>query len=123
MFLAIGCSNVATGGRGVQRGADVEGGGGQQWSGGQLMGGGATVGVFSTSKNRPSHRNYKCQNSLSWNRAEKLWGLLMPAGRYFYPVFEDEKSKASDEKSLKRKISLEKTDRTYVFPTTSFEST
>ena len=31
-----------------------------------------------------------------------------------YPVFEDEKSKASDEKSVKRKIALKKSDRTNI---------
>ena len=36
----------------------------------------------------------------------------MPDGRYLFPVFADEKSKASDEKSVKRKIALKKTDRT-----------
>ena len=44
---------------------------------------------------------------------------LMPAER----VFEDEKSDGSDENSIKRKISLKKTDRTNLIATqTSFET-
>ena len=31
-----------------------------------------------------------------------------------YPVFKDEKSNGSDEKSVKRKIALKKTDRTNI---------
>ena len=41
----------------------------------------------------------------------------MPAGRYLFIVFEDEKSKASDEKSVKQKIALKKTDRTNIIAT------
>ena len=46
MLLAIGCSNVATRGGG--------GGGGGNSAVGEIVGG-STVGVSSTSKNRPSH--------------------------------------------------------------------
>ena len=43
---------------------------------------------------------------------------LIPAGRYlFIPVFEDEKSNASDENLVKRKIALKKTDRTSIIAT------
>ena len=71
-------------------GADGEGGA-HQWGEGttarcggvEAVVGVSTVGVSSTCKNRPSHHKYKSQK---------------------YPVFEDEKSKASDEKSVKRKI-------------------
>ena len=48
----------------VHRWADGEGGGisgvgGQQRAGGGAIVGGSTVGVYSTSKNRPSHHKYK----------------------------------------------------------------
>ena len=73
MFLAIGCSSVATGNgeEGVHRRVGGEGGGkevlntggGQQrvcWGGLRaIVGGGSTVGVSSTSKNRPSRTKYK----------------------------------------------------------------
>ena len=69
--------------------------GGQQWGGGNsamgaIVGGG---GVFSTSKNRPSHHKYK---------SPKPFELKQLRGSY--AVFEDEKSKPSDKKSVKRKI-------------------
>ena len=62
MFLAIGCSSVATGGGGAP-GADGEARGGGNSVVGQhrrgvgeiVWGGGSTVRVSSTSKNRPSH--------------------------------------------------------------------
>ena len=61
-FVASGCSSVAShgggGGGGGCTGADWVWG--KQWGGGQQRGGGgATVGVSSTSKNRPSHHKYK----------------------------------------------------------------
>ena len=72
MFLAIGCSSIATrgggggggGGGGVHRWSDGEGvgnsgvrGGGNSAVGGvEVIGGG---GVSSTSKNRPSQHKYK----------------------------------------------------------------
>ena len=56
-------SHRGGGGLGVHRGADGKGGAGQHWGGGQQRGGGAiggsTVGVSSTSKNRPSHHKFK----------------------------------------------------------------
>ena len=65
----------------------------------------STVGVSSTSKNRPSHHKYKSPKQFelkqSWNALRALnarWAVPV------YPVFEQEKSKASDEKSVKRKI-------------------
>ena len=99
----------------VHRGANGKGGGGQQWGGGNgVMGGGgniggSTVGVSSTSKNRPSHHKYKSPKQFelkqSWKALIALnarWALPV------YPVFQGEKSKASDEKSVERKIALEK---------------
>ena len=92
MFLAIGCSSVATGTR-------WGGVGGNRWGGG-----GSAVGV-STSKNRPSQLKYKSPKQFelkqSWKALKAInarWALPV------YPVFEDEKSKVSDEKSVKRKI-------------------
>ena len=68
MFLAIDCSNVA-GGRRAYRGADREraggvgnsgvGGAAARWGEGAIVGRGSTLGVSSTSKNRPSHHKYK----------------------------------------------------------------
>ena len=76
------------------------GGGGNSVGGvgGQQRGAGVSI-----SKNRPSHHKYKysLQNNLSLKALRALnarWALPV------YPVFEDEKSKASDEKSVKRKI-------------------
>ena len=54
MFLAIGCSNVATWGGGAP-GADESEGATAQW-------GVSTVGVSSTSENHPSHHKYKSPN-------------------------------------------------------------
>ena len=86
------------GGGGQKRGG---GGGGANSGGG---GGGSTKGV-STSKNRPSHHKYKSprqfelkQNWKALRAHNARWALPV------YPVFEDEKSKASDEKLVKRKI-------------------
>ena len=68
VFLAIGCSNVATGGGGAPGVMGREGwatvgcDGGQQrggGGGGQGGGGGSTVGVSSTSRNCPSQHKYK----------------------------------------------------------------
>ena len=62
---------------------------------------------MSTSKNRPSHHKYKYksprqfelkQSSKALITLNALWALPV------YPVFEVEKSKASDEKLVKRKI-------------------
>ena len=87
---------VATVGGGQPRGGGV----------GAIEGGGSTVGEgSSTSMNRSSHSNYKSPKQFelkqSWKALRALnarWALPV------YPVFEDEKSKASDEKSVKRKI-------------------
>ena len=79
-------------------------GGREGWSG-NSVGGGSTVGVSSTSKNHPSHDKYKSLKQFelkrNWKALEALdarWPLPV------YPVFKDKKSKASDEKSVKRKI-------------------
>ena len=69
-FLASGCSPVAThggGGGGVTGGILGGGGGGQQRGGGAI--GGSTVGVSSTSKNRPSHHNFKSTKQFELKRS------------------------------------------------------
>ena len=88
MFLAIGCSSIAT--AGGAPGADGEGGGN------------SGVEVSSFSKNHPSQHKYKSAKQFELKQSLKalraltaLWALPI------YPVFEDEKSKASDEKSNK----------------------
>ena len=109
MFSAIGCSNGAAG---SAPGADGEGGnswvGGQQGAGewgnserGVKSGGG----VSSTSRDRTPHLKYKSPKQFELKQSRKAlralnarWALTV------CPVFEDEKSKASDEKSVKRKI-------------------
>ena len=106
MFLAIGCSSVATGeAGGVHWGSDGERCW-QQWGGGQQRGGGgnrgSAVGVSSTSKNRPSQHKYRSPKQFKLKRSRKALRALNP--RWALPVFEDRKSKASDEKSVKRKI-------------------
>ena len=97
------------GGGGGRTGRAVgEVGGGQQWDGGQ-GGGGAIViggqqwGVFNLSSALQTISKSPKQFELkqSWKALRALnarWALPV------YPVFEDEKSKASDEKSVKRKI-------------------
>ena len=64
--------------------------------------GGSIVGVSSTSKNRPSNHKHKSPKQFelkqSWNALRALnarWALPV------YPVFEDEKSNGSDQKSGK----------------------
>ena len=86
------------GGRGLR---NIAVGGG----GGVTAIGGSTVGVSATSKNRPSQHKYKYPKQFelkqSWKALRALnahWALPV------YPVFEDKKSKGSDEKSVKRKI-------------------
>ena len=62
-------------------------------------------GVSSTSKNRPSQHKYKSPKQFELKQSSKA--LRAPNARWalpVYPVFEDENSKASDEKSVKRKI-------------------
>ena len=62
------------------------------------------MGVSSASKNRPSHHKYKYKSSKqfelkqSWKALRSFYALW---ALHAYPVFEDEKSKESDEKSLK----------------------
>ena len=90
--------------------------------GGRCCGGGGG----SISKNRPSHHKYKSpkhQNSFcelhTWRlvsckalrELNDRWALPV------YPVFEEEKSKASDEKSVKRKIAYKKSKRTNIIAT------
>ena len=97
------------------------GGGGSALGGGGNSGGGVNRGEgVSTSKNRPSHHKYNFKSpkqfelKQSWKAPRALnarWVLPV------YPVFEDEKSKASDEKSVKRKIALKKTDKTNIIAT------
>ena len=111
-FLASGCSSEASHGDGVAPGC---------WWGWQQLVGGATArlglgeivagvgskvgGMSSTTKNRSSHHKYKSPKQFelkqSWKALRALnarWALPV------YPVFEVEKSKASDKKSVKRKI-------------------
>ena len=97
---AAGLQPWSWGGGGVQQ----LGGGGNSKVGGQKWRG-ATVGVSSTSKNAPSHHMYKSPKQFELKQSWKalralnaLWSLPV------YPVYEDEKSRASDEKSVKRKI-------------------
>ena len=122
MFLAIGCSNVTerrgcTRGWWRGRGTGATVGWGQQRSEGGAIGG-STVRVSSISKKRPSHNNYKSPKQFelkqSWKALRALnarWALPV------YPVFVDEKSKASHEKSVKQKIALKKTNRTNIIAT------
>ena len=112
MFLASGWSSVARNGGGVNC-AD----------GGSGGGGGSTVEGSSTSKNCPSHRKYKSPKQFemqqSWKALRALnarWALP------FYPVFVDEKSKASDKKSAKRKIAPKRPTGLIKLLQTSFES-
>ena len=75
------------------------------------------MGVFNV-KNRTSHHKYKSRKQFelkhSWGALRALNARLAPP---VYPVFEDEKSKTSDEKPAKRKIALKKTDRTKLIAT------
>ena len=68
---------------------------------GGVWGGGGGGGV-STSKNRSSHHKYKFPKQFELKQSWKALRALND--RWALPVFEDEKSKASDEKSVKRKI-------------------
>ena len=89
------------------------GGGGQKRGGGgvePIVGvGGSTKGGggVSTSKNRPSHHKYKYKSPRQFELKQTWKALRAHNARWalpVYPVFEDEKSKASDEKLVKRKI-------------------
>ena len=84
-----------------------EGTGEQHWGGGNsavggvvaIVEGGVKSGGSSNSKDRPSHHKYKSPNN--WTAQTALnarWAIPV------YPVFEIEKSKASDKKSVKQKI-------------------
>ena len=82
MFLAIGCSSVATGGGGgggggVHRGSDGEVVGNcgvreQRGGGGGNRGEGSTQGVSSTSKNRPSQHKYKSPKQFELKRSKTV---------------------------------------------------
>ena len=62
-------------------------------------------GVSSTSKNRSSHHHYKSLKQFELKQSWKnLRALKARRALPVYPIFEAEKSKASDKKSVKRKI-------------------
>ena len=125
MISAIGCSSVATEGgeggvgRGVHRGSDGERVGNSGLGGAKArLGVGAigesTVGVSSTSKNRPSQHKYKYSKQFelkqSWKALRALnarWALPV------YPVFEDLKRQTKNRSSEKS----HKTDRTNIIAT------
>ena len=125
MFLAIGCSNVATGG-GVAPGSwwgqgvfnSKVGGNSPVGGGGKIaVVGGQQWGCLQPLKNRPSHHKYKSRKQFelkqSWKSLRALnsrWALPV------YSVFEDEKSKASDEIG-QAKNRIKKTDRTNIIAT------
>ena len=103
---------VSSHGGGVHRGADEKevGGGGQV--------GGSTMGLSSTSKKSSSQHKFKSPKQFELKQSWKVLRALNARWALpIYPVFEDEKSKASDEKSVKRKIALKKTDRTNIIAT------
>ena len=87
-------------------GENSAGGWWQSWRGwGQSWEGGSTEGVSSTSENRLSH--HKNNSSKHFELKQSRQSLRVPNARWalpIYPILEDEKSKASDEKSVKRKI-------------------
>ena len=94
MFLATGCLSVA---RGVQWGDDAEGGG-QQCGEGQKRGGGgwgksgrSTVGVSSTSKNRPKYKSPTLHKYKSPKQFEPALRALNARWALPDSVFEDEK--------------------------------
>ena len=79
------------------------------WGGGGVNRGGGGGGFVSTSNNRPSHHKYKSPKQFELKQSSKaLRALNARWALPVYPVFEDEKSKASDEKSVKRKIAFKK---------------
>ena len=89
--------NSAVGGGGGEEGF------GQYWGGGG--GGGSTLGMSLTSKNHPSHHKYKSPKQFELKQSRKaLRALNARWALPVCPVFEVEKSKASDEKWVKRKI-------------------
>ena len=66
--------------------------------------GGSTVGVSSTSKNRPKYKSPTRHKYKSPKQFEPALRALNARWSLPVSVFEDEKSKASDEKSVKRKF-------------------
>ena len=119
-FLASGCSSVANHGRGpggwggwaapgadwvetvgwgatarLGDGGDMEGG--QQWGCLQPL----RTALHTVSVSLPKQFELK-QSSQAVRALNARWALPV------YPVFEDEKSKASDEKLVKRKIALKR---------------
>ena len=59
----------------------------------------------STSKNRPSHQKYKSPKQSVLKQSRKALIALNAHGALpVNPIFEDEKSKASDAKLVKRKL-------------------
>ena len=77
-----------------------------RWRGGGNSGG-STVGVASTSKNHHSHLN-----SVSSNRAEKLYEHLIPARRSLFIPFLRTKSLMGQTKNRSSEKSHKKTNRT-----------
>ena len=67
--------------------------------------GGSPVSVSSNSKNRHSHHKYKSPKQFELKQSRKTLRALNARWTLpVYPVFEDEKPKASDKKLVKRKI-------------------
>ena len=112
MFLAIGCSSVATGGAGVGytgglmvRGSCNSGvGATAPWGGGGNRGGGQQWGCRQPLRTALHNISFKSPKQFELKQSRKaLRALNARWALPVYPVFEDEKSKASDEKSVKRK--------------------
>ena len=104
--LASGCSSVASHG-GLHRGLM----GVQQWGVGGGGGGGVGAilwvqqwGCLHFLRTALHTIRISLQNSLSWNSWKAPRAFNARWALPFYTVFEDEKSKASDEKSVKQKI-------------------
>ena len=91
---------------GMHRGGNSRVGATARWGGGGGNSGGSTVwGGSSTSKNRSSHHYYKSPKQFELKQSSKaLRALNVRWALPVYPVFEDEKSKASDKKLVKQKI-------------------
>ena len=90
-----------------REGAAQQLGGGNNAVGGEEIGGvnSGSVGVSSTSKNRHLQHKYKSPKQFELKRSWKaLRALNARWALPVYPVIEDEKLKASDEKSVKRKF-------------------
>ena len=86
---------------------------------GLITGGGVTEGFVKLLRLRTPHQ-LSHQNSFGESYSQSIVRLRalreLNAFRSLsvYPVFEDEKSNGSDEKSVKRKIALKKTQRTNI---------